>query len=539
VAAVLAVFAPVTPAAATGLQLPIVPQSQTERPPGYRTNALDAARIADRVPEVRRERRARPLARGAFLFGDYEWLVRYQQGGKDWVEVKIDGRTGRVEEVWTGLAIGWPLARGEHGPSARRLHLLMVIAGLAFLAPFVNPRKLLRLRHLDLLALLSFGVCQYFYARGNVNAAVPLAYPPLLYLLCRLALVALRPRPDPDPLLPWLSPRALAWALLVVLVLRYVYDATASGVSDVGYASAFGADSILHGYPLYSSSPTSGHLDTYGPIAYLVYVPFELIWPLTNLQHAHADAARAAAIFFDLATVLGLVLLGRRLRPGRDGRALGVALGWGYAAYPWTLYVLHENTNDGLVAMLLVYVLLVAHHPAGRGAVLGLAAASKFAPLALAGVFARVGRERGIRPLLLYGGALAGTIALVVYAYLPPGGLRVFWDSTLGFQLSRTSPFSIWTLHPTWQHVHTPVTALVAAVALAVLFVPRERSLPRLAAAGAVVIIAAQLVARHWWHFYLPWFLPYALVALFSLSYASSVRKSGSSSSSVLASNTS
>ena len=32
--------------------------------------------------------------------------------------------------------------------------------------------------------------------------------------------------------------------------------------------------------------------------------------------------------------------------------------------------------------------------------------------------------------------------------YLPPGGLHVFWNCTLGFQLGRTSPLSIWTLYP-------------------------------------------------------------------------------------------
>src|SRR5205085_4515939 len=106
------------------------------------------------------------------------------------------------------------------------------------------------------------------------------------------------------------------------------------------------------------------------------YLPFDLLIPLKGLAHAHAGAARAAAITFDFLTVCGLVLLGRRLRPGRPGTELGLALGWGFAAYPWTLFVLSRNTNDGLVAMLLVAALLAASSPALRGFVLGLAVAA-------------------------------------------------------------------------------------------------------------------------------------------------------------------
>ena len=41
-----------------------------------------------------------------------------------------------------------------------------------------------------------------------------------------------------------------------------------------------------------------------------------------------------------------------------------------------------------------------------------------------------------------------GSVALAVFAYLPDGGLREFWDTTVGYQLGRASPFSLWGLHP-------------------------------------------------------------------------------------------
>jgi hypothetical protein len=164
---------------------------------------------------------------------------------------------------------------------------------------------------------------------------------------------------------------------------------------------------------------------------------------------------------------------------------------------------------------------------------------TKFAPLAVVGVFSRVARERSWRTIVVYGGVLLVTVAVVVFAYLPDAGLRGFYNSTIGFQLSRSSPFSIWGLHPGLEPLRPIVTALAVLLALGSLFLPRDRSLPRLAASGATLIIAAQLGAIHWYWFYVPWFLPYAFVAFFSTSYAGSVRNSGSSSASAVASNSS
>jgi len=59
---------------------------------------------------------------------------------------------------------------------------------LLFLAPFVDPRRPFRLLHLDLLALLAFGLSHVFFNAGNLDASVPLVYPVLGYLLVRMLL---------------------------------------------------------------------------------------------------------------------------------------------------------------------------------------------------------------------------------------------------------------------------------------------------------------------------------------------------------------
>ena len=105
-------------------------------------------------------------------------------------------------------------------------------------------------------------------------------------------------------------------------------------------------------------------------------------------------------VWFDLATMLLLWLLGRRIR----GPTLGIALAYGWAAFPFTLFTLESNANDSLVAMLVVLTLLVVRRPAARGAAGALAGLSKFAPLGLAPLLATydAARERvTLRPRVL------------------------------------------------------------------------------------------------------------------------------------------
>ena len=124
----------------------------------------------------------------------------------------------------------------------------------------------------------------------------------------------------------------LALGLLALVVARIVITLHPAGVIDVGTASVLGAYKILHGQSIYYFS--LGHGDTYGPINYLVYVPFELLsGPAT---WAYLPAARAATITFDLLTIAGLIVLGWRLRSGREGRRLGLLLAWLWAACPCT-----------------------------------------------------------------------------------------------------------------------------------------------------------------------------------------------------------
>ena len=81
-----------------------------------------------------------------------------------------------------------------------------------------------------------------------------------------------------------------------------------------------------------------------------------------------------------------------------------------------------------------------AGEPRARLAALavGLGAAAKFAPLALAPLFARRGAT-GVRAPFS-----ASPLAVAVLPFVPDGGLRELYDRTVGYQAGRPSPFSVW-----------------------------------------------------------------------------------------------
>jgi type IV secretory pathway TrbD component len=374
---------------------------------------------------------------------------------------------------------------------------------------FFDPRRLRRMAHLDGLAVLAFLVSYLLLADQHLYAAVWLAYPPLLYLLVRMLVVGFGRGGSPGRLAPLLSIRTLLIGLPLLIAGRIVLSLVGHQEIDVGYESVIGAFRILHHAPLYYNDPNHG--DTYGPIAYLAYVPFQLLFPWKqSLSNLHA--ADAAAIFFDLGTMLGLFLLGRRLRRGREGTRFGLILAWAWAACPFTVIGLTVHTNDGLVSMLSVFALLALSSPVLSGGLLGLATAAKFSPAAMLPVLASP-RQRGVKGTALYVGAFAGVVGLAIFSWLPPKGLGYFWQRTISFQLHRVDVFSPWALHPSLHPLQTALEVIAVLLVIALAFVPRERSLPAVCALAGAVTIAIQLPATHWYYYYIMWFLPFALVA--------------------------
>ena len=480
-------------------------------PPGRRLSGEQAQRIAARSVKIARERRRHPGSYpNVFLKGPGRWQVSFfsrDRPPREIAQAYVDDLTGRVTEAWTGHQVAWTMARGYPGAFGRKVNAPWVWIPLSvlFVAPFVDRRRPLRWLHLDLLVLVAFGVSLAFFNDARIGVSVPLAYPLLAYVLARMLWLGLRrPAGRPEPLRLLIPPSWLAVALVFLVAFRVGLNVAGSNVIDVGYAGVIGADRLAEGRPLWGAFPRDNqHGDTYGPIAYAAYLPFEQVLPWSGRWDS-LPAAHAAAIVFDLACLLLLFLLGRRIR----GPDLGVALAYGWAAFPFTLYALNCNVNDALVGALVLGALLAAGSPAGRGALVALAGLAKFAPLALAPLFAAYGRGR-VRFALAFAAVLALGVALVL-AYGDP---RTFFDRTIGFQASRKSPFSVWGLYG-WTTVQAVVQGLAVVLAVAVALIPRRRDVVGLAALSAAVLASLQLGVTHWFYLYIVWFFGPAMVAL-------------------------
>jgi hypothetical protein len=507
-----------------------IPVPASDVPPsGRRLSANQVLAIAEALPKMRAVRAKYPGSYGgAYLKMPFHWQVSYfsRKGRKEIGQVIIDDLSGRVLEQWTGFQVAWTMARGYPGAFGRHVNALYIWIPLCvlFVLPFFNFRRPLSLLHLDLLVLLSFSVSLAFFNHGRIYASVPLVYPPLVYLLARMLARLRRSRREGggrQPPLRLLIPAPwLALGVVFLLGFRIALNVTDSNVIDVGYAGVIGAQRIVDGKPLYGSYPADNeHGDTYGPVNYEAYVPFQQVFGWSG-SWDDLPAAHAAAIAFDLLALGLLFLIGRRLR----GPTLGIALAYAWVSYPFTLFALESNSNDTLVAVLVLAALLAASYRAqlaasARGALTALAGLTKFAPLALAPLLATYGlgeRETRRRPaalaLFLAGFVLSATVALL--PAFSHDTLHTIYARTIEYQANRGSPFSVWGLYGGLGALQQAVEIAAIVLALALALLVMRTGLDGLAAACAAAMIATQLGIEHWFYLYLPWFFPLVMLAL-------------------------
>jgi hypothetical protein len=538
---VLALAAPSLAGAAT----------KTEAPPPGSVNSAEATQTAAKDPNVLKEKLEHPGLVPSPTFHNEKWEVGWFENDHEYALVMVDPKTGKVTESWTGYQVAWEMARGYSGEFAHSLNspFIWIPLCLLFFVGLCDWRRLRRVANLDLLVLLGFGVSHFFFNQGNIGLSVPLAYPVLVYLLARCLWIGFRGRGT--GLRPVWPTMWLLVAALFLMGFRVGLNMADAGAIDVGYAGVTGAHMIVHGEPLYGNFPEDIHSgDTYGPVNYAAYVPFEVVWPYTG-EWDDLPAAHGASITFDVATFILLLVLGIRIRPGPAGRRLGAILAFGWGAFPYTAYVLESDSNDALISALLVATLVLLAKPLWRGVTISLATWAKFTPLMLApmlltyepdpaggpagadrgdGVGESVGhaaaasrtggRLRTARELLFSRSALlfaVGFVVVTVVFMLWPTidpGLKVFYERTIAAQAGRTSPFSVWGQDESLEPIRVAILAATGILAIALAFVPRKKSLLQVAALGAALMLGVELTLHHWFYLYIVWFFPLMLIAL-------------------------
>jgi hypothetical protein len=519
-----------------------------------RLTKADATRIALAHPKVRgwlERYPPGPTTSATFRPETRTWLVKAWSGEAGQIaQVVVHDTTESVTEAWTGPQVAWKMARGGEGSFGGKTLLkpyVWLAFCLVFLLGLADLRRPFSLGNLDLLVLLAFSVSLVFFNRGEIFESVSFVYPVLLYLLARGLWCGMRRRER--ALRPVWPTWAFAAAAVFLVGFRVGLNVEAPrGVIDVGLAGVVGADRILDGEAPYGNMPQRGSLepcgpadaegdirlriqtngrceaaiergDTYGPVSYLAYVPAVVVFDWSGKWDS-LPAAHATSILFDVLTLLGLVLVGLRF----GGRRLAALLAFGWAAYPFTAYVLNANTNDTVMPALLVFGFWLASSAPARGAAVALAGWAKFGALLVAPLWASypsLEPRRIVRFAIAFALTTAAAFSILLLEPDLLEAIRTFWDRSIGFQTGRDSPFSIWG----WGQYHAEgipdlgslqTTAVLLAVGLAVAaaFVPRVKGPVELAALTAAVVIAFELSLTHWFYLYLPWFLPFVLLWL-------------------------
>ncbi len=516
--ALIGAFAPAAASAATSagarppadVEPPIFRVYNLDRvPAGFKITPRHALAIAETAPKLDAIHRAHhPLQWVVDVWGVNHYEIYFLYHGKPLAD-QIVSADGHLGPTFTGGLILGIYARGHYGQVFDSPWVLVPFT-LMFLLPLLLLRRASWITRLDIGVVLLFFVSYWRFDAAHLESSVWLFYPPLLYLLARMLIRGFKPGSYTRRIEVRLPTVLMVIGLLALVGGRIAVTLLPANVIDVGTASALGAHKILLGQSIYY--PSLGHPDTYGPLAYLAYVPFMAGF---SGSWSYLLPVREATIAFDLLTIAGLIWVGVRLRGGHAGWRLGLLLAWLWAACPFSVLGMEKSTNDGLVALIVVAFMLVLTSPIKRGIVIGLGAASKFFPAALLPL-AAVGP--GTEPRSAIRKVLAGFVIATgasFAVFMPPGGLQEVWSHTIGYQLTRSDIFSIWALHPTLAPLKLAVEAAAVLLAVVVAFRPRgPRSHVQVASLSAAVIIAVQLPALHWFYMYIVWFLPLVLIAV-------------------------
>jgi hypothetical protein len=490
-----------------------------------------------------------PTTDAAYANGTWTVNVFYGPAGEI-ATGTVDDASEVVTSAWTGPQVAWGMARGSPGAfGGMRINSYSVWLGFCavFLLGLIDWRRPFSLRTVDLLMILSFSVSLWFFNHGNIFAAMPLAYPGFAWLLVRCVWIGWRDRAPRGTVFwpPWL----LIAATVFLAGFRIGLNIRDSNVIDVGLSGVIGAERIATGNTPYGTFPIEGNRpacgpadqngeirdriqtngrceaadaqgDTYGPVSYEAYLPGYAVFGWSG-KWDKLPTAHATSILWDMLAILGSWLVGWRF----GGARLGAALGFAWAAWPFSQYASSSNTNDMIQPALLIFGFYFLTSPPLRGAFAAWSTLVKFSPLVVLPLWAGYPNGRDLRSKLrfLIGLVLASLAAfsVLLFAPNPADNFVVFVRHTFGYQFGRDSPFSLWD----WRQYHAKglpdlhilqhvLQAALVLGALALYRWPRHRSPLQIAAFTGALLVGFEAVLTHWSYLYLPWFFPFVAYAV-------------------------
>jgi cytochrome b561 len=424
------------------------------------------------------------------------WRVSFFDGPRNVVDAAVDDR-GKV--IATEIR-----PEGTHPPGSSTLwNPLLMVGFTALFILAVSTARLRSQRNADALIIgAGFTTSALLLDDRLVAAHIYAGSATLAYIAVRCAMVAFATRPLTLPsraplerYIPAITIGTLLAALMLVV--------TSTGISDVAFAGLAGGTLLNHGVSPYGHIPAEVvHGDTYPLLTYVLYMPFAAISPVRD----SFDSLDGALWLNAIALTAGAAIFAR----------WGARMALAWLAFPPVLLAASGGGNDVPAAVFTVAALATFGRERLSAGLLTLAGWVKIAPaVALLPLLARL---RG-RPLLQCLAVIAGLLAAGVAAMLAVGGTSSIDDSTsaLRFQFERGSWYALWRqLGAPW--VQVALQGLTVAVAVVItVFAARNRdmTLRRFGGLTGLLLALIQLSANYWTYAYLPWLVPFILVALF------------------------
>ena len=214
--------------------------------------------------------------------------------------------------------------------------------------------------HVDLLVLVGgFGVSHFFFNKGEIGTSVPLVYPVLAYFLVRMLVAAFRPRRTGEPLVPLRARRRPGCGNRAARRLPHRARPRRGqgrrrrlrqrdrrhqdpGATSRSTWTAARTTSTSTPTGRSTTSPTTRSCGSGSRRSRRSMPPTTTSCPPPGSRRSCSTRSRCS----------GCSCSGMRLRRGRAGRLLGLALAYGWVSFPYTLFPLMTNSNDTLISML-------------------------------------------------------------------------------------------------------------------------------------------------------------------------------------------